>query len=101
MATSAYEAQAACEADHGSYCDASEFMTTEAAACLAEENNFEQGIAPWNVSLLYSSREKTVVWSVLSLDKQLDAGEQSGNEMELHATTGDVLGLYSYFETGY
>ncbi len=75
-------------------CDAAEFITRDAALCIAETEDLEPGVTDWYANLLYSYRFKEPVWQVVSVTA-LDAGgeEIAGWILTLDAVTGVDLVL--------
>ncbi len=56
--------QANCTQDGGSGCDATTFISQDAALCLAADANLAAGIKPWTAQLTYHHGVKLVRWNV-------------------------------------
>jgi hypothetical protein len=85
-----------CVASGGTGCDASRFISKEAAFCLAELNAFEAGLEPWSVALVYHHRHNRVVWNVRNVTDERGAEGHSGGVLTLDATNGAVLERSAY-----
>lgn len=88
-----------CVASGGTGCEASRFISKEAASCLAELNEFEPGLEPWSVALVYHHGHDRVVWNVVNVTNDESAEGYSGGSLTLDATDGAVLGRSTYTAT--
>lgn len=88
-----------CAANGGTGCEASRFVSKEAALCLAESNEFEAGLRPWSVALVYHHSHDRVVWNVTNVTNDDGAEGYSGGVLTLDATDGAVLGRSAYTVT--
>jgi hypothetical protein len=90
---------AVCQAEGGSGCNPERFISKEAASCVALSNDFELGLEPWKVALVYHHGYEQVVWNVMS--KLQDRGSEgySGGILTLGATDGVVLNRGGYEAT--
>lgn len=90
---------AECVMNDGAGCDASRFISRAAASCLAELNEFEAGLEPWRVALLYHPGHERVVWNVMNRLNDRGAEGYSGRSLTLDATDGHLLGRSGYSAT--
>ena len=88
---SAEDAEAECELGGGDYCIAADYLTRDAAFCLASLLDLSEGVEDWAAGLTYHQQYELVVWNVTSTDVSKD-GYLAGEALILHATTGDLLG---------
>lgn len=88
-----------CVASGGTGCEASRFISKEAASCLAELNDFEAGLERWSVALVYHHGHNRVVWNVMNVTNDEGAEGYSGGSLTLDATDGAVLGRGAYTAT--
>lgn len=88
-----------CVAGGGTGCDASRFISKAAASCLAELNEFEAGLEPWSIALLYHQGHDRVVWNVMNVVTNGGAEGYSGGVLVLDATDGAVLARNAYTVT--
>jgi hypothetical protein len=95
-AATAVTIAAECVLNDGTGCDASRFISRDAASCLAELNEFEAGLEPWRVALVYHHRHGRVVWNVMNRLNDRGAEGYSGGAMTLDATDGHVLARSAY-----
>jgi hypothetical protein len=86
-------------ASGGTGCDASRFLSKEAALCLAQSNGLEAGLGPWSVALVYHHGHERVVWNVMNVTNDDGAAGYSGGNLTLDATDGAVLGRSAYTVT--
>jgi len=80
-----------CVASGGSGCDATRFISREAASCLAELDGFEAGLEPWGIALVYHHRQDRVVWNVRNVTSDRGAAGSSGGALTIDATDGLIL----------
>lgn len=99
MPPSAASIAAECQAEAGTGCDVSSFISKGAASCIATLNQFEVGLEPWKLALVYHHRFSRVVWNVTSTLRDNGADGYSGAVLTLDATDGAVLGQSSYSAT--
>jgi hypothetical protein len=85
-----------CEVN-GASCDPEEFISRDAALCIAEEENLAEGIAAWRANLSFNHTHMRPVWTV---DNLLEEGifgcESSGNGVMIDAETGVAIDEYSW-----
>jgi hypothetical protein len=80
--------------DDNHECDAAEFITRDAALCIAETQALEPGITDWYANLTYSYRFKEPVWQVVSITAEdADGTEVAGWILTIDAVTGGFLVL--------
>ena len=80
-----------CVASGGTGCDASRFISREAASCLARADEFEAGLEPWGIALVYHHRQDRVVWNVRNVTSDRGAAGSSGGALTIDATEGLIL----------
>jgi hypothetical protein len=88
-----------CESLLGRVCDASRFMTADAAICIAQAAGLEPGLRPAGAGLVYDARARRVAWSVSNLlyDPAHPApadgggGDSGGQYFQIDAVSGVVL----------
>jgi hypothetical protein len=83
-------------ASAGHPCDASAFVSRDAAACVARSLGFAEGLSPWRLMLRYEPRAAVPVWYVDNTTEQLGACDQKGDELALHAETGELVGEFQW-----
>ena len=88
---SADDAEAECDLEGGSNCAATEYLTREAAFCLASREDLSEGILDWAAGLTYHHQYDVVVWNVTSTDVS-EPDYMAGETVIFHATTGEKLG---------
>lgn len=88
---SAEDAGEECEDEGGSGCDAAEFLTRDAAFCLASLEDLPEGVVDWEAGLTYHHQYEVVVWNVVSTEVS-EAGYYAGQTVTFDATTGETLG---------
>lgn len=88
-----------CVASGGTGCEASRFISKEAASCLAELNDFEAGLEPWSIALVYHHGHQRVVWNVTNVVNDGGREGYSGGVLTLDATDGGVLARSAYSAT--
>ncbi len=84
------EMGARCAGEGGTHCDATKFISREAAECIARAAFLPKGLGPWEAGLVYNYRHKTVIWGVQSTTSSR-RGFPEGRSVLIHATTGKVL----------
>lgn len=87
----AEDAEAECEAEGGSGCAAVDFITRDAAFCLASLEDHPEGIEDWTAGLVYHTQHAVVVWNVVSTEVS-KSGYAAGETLTFDATTGETLG---------
>lgn len=87
---------AVCVESGGTGCDASRFISKNAASCIAERSGFEAGLEPWSVALVYHHGHERVVWNVMNVTNDAGAEGFSGAALALDATDGVVLRRSAY-----
>ena len=94
----AQTAASECDAESGSDCDDGDFITRDAALCIAEVEGLSEGVTDWQAGLVYHHGYSTVVWNVVS--KNIDESDYAAGEtISLHATTAESLGETSWEAT--
>ena len=88
---SAEDAEAACDLEGGDNCSAADYITRDAAFCLASLWDLSEGVEDWAAGLTYHQQYELVVWNVTSTEVSKD-GYLAGESLILHATTGGLLG---------
>jgi hypothetical protein len=75
----------------GVTCDPAEFITREAAECIALLAGLEAGLEPWSADLFYARDLGRPVWSIrnLTLDDASNC-TQDGRSLRIDAITGDA-----------
>lgn len=81
----------ACE-ENGVTCDPDAFITRDAAICVARAEGLAEGVAAWDVHLVYHHHYQRPLWSVsnTTLDDPADC-HQAGEQLSIDAETGEVL----------
>jgi Kunitz/Bovine pancreatic trypsin inhibitor domain len=74
-----------------SRCAPEALLSLGAAECVARASGFEAGVAAWSTGLA-SSYEDGAIWTLRNTLLSEASGAASGEELTLHATTGEVLG---------
>ena len=76
----------------GVSCDASRFLTREAAFCVARGNGLAEGKSPWKTAFFFHEQKARPVWVVKNVleENAADCSER-GEEITIDAATGDVL----------
>jgi hypothetical protein len=87
---------AECVMNDGSGCDASRFISRDAASCLAELNGLEAGLEPWRVALVYHHGHDRVVWNVMNRLNDRGREGYSGGVLTLDATDGHMIARSAY-----
>lgn len=85
-------------------CDASHFITAQAATCIAETRGLDQGLQGLSVTLVYNAAYRRVVWNVSNVlyDRALgqvsadDVGDSGGESLSVDATSGEAYELLSW-----
>lgn len=88
---SATDASLDCEKGAGSDCKSTEFISKQAAECIAEADGLAEGMSSWKLQIFYDKRYTTVVWTVDNTTEDLGPDGISGDSVKIHATTGRVL----------
>lgn len=81
----------------GEACDASLYISDDAAVCIAQVNGLDQGIGACGATFWYGSTDPSV-WTVrnkLTTDCSDGMGWSSGELFVIHATTGEFMGIGS------
>lgn len=81
---------ARCAQEGGTHCDATKFISREAAECIARAAFLPKGLGPWEAGLVYNYGHKTVIWGIQSTTSSR-RGFPEGRSVLIHATTGKVL----------
>lgn len=80
-------------------CASSEYITREAAACIAAAAGLTEGLEPWNITLLYNVRYERPIWTVQNTEESTADGGESGRAVDVNAVTGEVLGILGWAST--
>jgi hypothetical protein len=88
-----------CRTSGGSGCNPDQFISKNAASCIAQLNDFEAGLQPWRVALVYHHRFERVVWNVMSRLQDRGRDGYAGGLLTLDATDGVVLDRGGYDAT--
>lgn len=88
-----------CRMSRGTGCDPDEFISKDAASCIALSNDFELGLEPWKVALTYHHGFARVVWNVMSKLQDRGRDGYAGGILTLDATQGVVLNRGGYDAT--
>jgi hypothetical protein len=91
LGVSAEDAEEDCVAEGGSGCEAADFVTRDAAFCLASLEKLQEGVEDWSAGLTYHHQHEVVVWSVVSVEVS-ESGYLAGETLTFDATTGETLG---------
>lgn len=80
-----------CE-DDGIACDPDAFITRDAALCIARAEGLADGVAPWEVQMVYNSYYERPIWSisVTTVDDPADC-RREGDSLVLDLETGEIL----------
>ena len=87
----AEDAEAECDLEGGGNCPAADYITRDAAFCIASLWELSEGVEDWAAGLTYHQQHEVVVWNVTSTEVSKD-GYLAGESLILHATTGGLLG---------
>ena len=82
--------EAECNADGGTACAGSDFISEDAATCLAELYGLDRGILDYRASLVYHTGVKLVRWNVENTLFD-EPGSTGGDYIAIHATDGSLL----------
>lgn len=85
-----------CVTDGGTGCDSAEFISKDAAKCIAVLNEFKDGLGPWEAAMTYHYMHRRVVWNVSNRLQGEEGGEHSGEMLTIDATSGEVLQISGY-----
>jgi hypothetical protein len=88
---SAEDAAEDCADEGGEACDAEDFLTRDAAFCLASLSGLAEGVEDWEAGLTYHYQYEVVVWNVVSTSFS-DPGYYAGETVSFDANTGENLG---------
>jgi hypothetical protein len=81
-------------ADDGQTCDPQVFITRDAARCLAEIEELDDGLAEWRISLVYNYEYQRPIWVVdntTQIEACGDISDEYGESLIFDAETGDLL----------
>jgi hypothetical protein len=75
----------------GAPCDADQFITRDAAMCIARAQGLADGLSPWTASLVFRVDSKRPFWAIRNVTKQEPGNcARSGNVALIDAITGAV-----------
>jgi hypothetical protein len=84
-----------CRDGGGSGCDEHDFISRDAATCIARASRLEAGIRPWSTALGYYSNHQRVAWGIMTVREMASDGYW-GEYLVLDATSGEELARSSY-----
>lgn len=84
-----------CLAEGGSDCAAEDYISEDAALCLAEVYGLEEGIEPWSADLVFHHGDMVPRWNVDAVLASTGAS-QEGRGVAIAAATGDLVESYSW-----
>jgi hypothetical protein len=93
------EVVASCEAAGAADCNPSNFLTYDAALCVARAEGFAEGLRPWQAGMLFDPRQRRVVWNVLNTLSEQPDGSAMGEAWIFDAVTGALLRRQAWFAT--
>ncbi len=82
--------EAECLAEGGSSCAADDYISEDAALCLAEVYGLAAGIEPWHTGLVFHHGDMAPRWNVDSTLTR-DGAASSGDSMGIAAWSGDLI----------
>ncbi|MBI4142550.1 hypothetical protein HY480_01600 [Candidatus Uhrbacteria bacterium] len=77
-------------AEAGDPCESDDFISREAAECVARKDGLAEGIAPWSAMVVYDGRFGPV-WNIENTLEEQDDGCRGGELTKLDAITGKIL----------
>jgi hypothetical protein len=88
-----------CQQGGGTACDSTQFLTHQAALCVARQAGLAAGVAPVRAGLLFQVTFRRVAWNVENVLHDDGQGSQSGDSMLIDAVNGAVLQSGSWGST--
>jgi hypothetical protein len=87
-----------CEAA-GAPCDATRFITRDAAICIARAQGLDPGLEPWTATLLFREDTRRPVWKIDSvLTVEPDNCSRGGQYVRIDAITGEPSAIGGWDE---
>jgi hypothetical protein len=73
----------------GAPCDANQFITRDAAMCIARAQGLAEGLSPWTTTLVFRVDSKRPFWMIQNVTKEDVANcSRNGNVVPIDAITG-------------